>query len=204
MKFKFQIVDLLVITTWFASMAAAFQADLILFRQLLCISLVALTSTTAVLILPDTKNKVQFVGGVGGMIGGLVYLVIALLFARFLYESQSASWIQRSDQSWSGDIIPAVILSVLFGATIGPLLAIRFRQQLIAKKHRRLFWFSIVLLMGIFLLGVFAMFERQTMQGRDWFIVSIVLSVVFVINTNQLLTRVWNRKAGPNENKTQS
>ena len=33
------------------------------------------------------------------------------------------------------------------------------------------------------------MFDRQTFQSRDWLVVALVLSIVFVIHTNDWLRR---------------
>lgn len=122
------------------------------------------------------------------MAGGLIYVVIAFVFARFLFDPGPFIF-KRSIPLWHIDVAPALVLSVLFGATIGPLFALRFQGSEIPDEFKRPFWFSIILLCGIFLLGTFAMFDRQTMHSRDWLVVALVLSIAFVIHTNEWLCR---------------
>lgn len=188
MKINFRILDLFVVTTCVASLAGAFQTDLILFRQLLCLFIVALFSSAAVALFSHTNRKPRFLGSLGGVIGGLVYIVLAILFSNQFFGAEP--FLNPGPfPRWMWECVPALVLSVLFGATIGPLIALRFRNCQIPDEFKRSFWFSVVLFTGIFLLGVFAMFDRRNMQSRDWLAVGLVLTFVFVIHTNQWLTR---------------
>ncbi len=198
MNFKFKILDLLAITTVAASLSAAFQADLTLFRQLLCASLIALVSTGAILRFPNSRRSVQFVGGIGGFAGGLSYLALMYLLSPFVYEPEPLFG-QRAIPLWCVDMPMAVVFSVLFGATMGPLMGLRFQNHPITGDFKKPFWFSVFLLAGVFLLGIFAMFDRQSMQTRDWWVVALVLSIVFVIHTNDWFRRFESARHGQSQ-----
>ena len=194
MKFKFQILDLFVFTTCAASLAGAYQADLILFRQLLCLCFVICFSTYAVVCYSNSKRSARIIGGIGGFLGGMVYLLVAYLCAGYFYKAPTF-FSPGVFPEWIFDVPPALILSILFGATIGPLFALRFQNRSIPNDFRKPFWFSIILLGGVFLLGLFAMFDRLSMQSRDWLVVALVLSAVFVIHTNDWMTRFQTQKS---------
>lgn len=193
---KFRILDLFVITTCVASLAGAFQTDLILFRQLLCLFVVGLFSALAVCLFDRPRFRPKILGAIGGIVGGLVYVGLAVLLSRHIYVAEPFLN-PDSFPPWMWESVAVLVTSVLFGATIGPLIALRFRNRSIPDEFKRAFWFSVVLFTGIFLLGIFAMFDRKNMESRDWLAVGLVIAIVFVIHTNDWLTRFQTSDAGP-------
>ncbi len=179
-SFKFRTIDLLAITTWVAAVAAAFQADLMLFRQLLGLSLVLIFSFVAVLLRPK-MTKARFLGLLGGGLAAICYLVLVYFLE---------AWIDFSDPRIISiiripivfkDALPAVVFSISYGAILGPLLAFYFRVQPLPAELQKSYWISVVMLGGVLLILFFAMLDRLSFHSRDWNLFVVGLSLVFVM-----------------------
>ena len=179
-SFKFRTIDLLAITTWVAAVAAAFQTDLLLFRQLFGLSLVLIFSFIVVLLSPK-MNKARLLGLLGGGLAAISYLV-AVYFLD--------AWVDFSDPRIISivyvpivfkDALPAVVFSMSYGVILGPLLAFYFRVQPLPAELQKSYWISVVTLGGVLLILFFAMLDRLAFHSRDWDLFVVGLSLVFVM-----------------------
>ena len=192
MGFKFRTIDLFAVTGAVAVLAAAYQTDLIFFRQLLCLSLVAIFSFAAVVI---RRNQSTFGSRIAGLIGGLVgaaiYTSLALVFA---------TWFFDSFDDFDGmvlvfrDVSLATVFSMLYGAVVGPLLGFYFRIQPLDEEFQKPFWISVLLFGGVLLILFFAMMDRISFHPRDWSMFVVLVTLVFVIQGVSWICRFENTR----------
>jgi hypothetical protein len=200
---RFRITDLVSLTTAVALLIAAFQTDLQFFRQLFCFGLITFVSTVAVLCFSTLRPPALFVGAIGGLAGGLIYLTIAYFLVYMIYPLEPMHVTRQAMAGdiqylgWLTELFPVLLFSLLLGSAIGPLAALRIQKTILTAEFNKQIWLSVIPLAAAFLFALFAMFDRLTLFGntRDWSPLIFVLLVVFVIYTASWLTRIPRHSA---------
>jgi len=185
LKFRFGILDLLVMTGVVAAIAASFRTDLTFFRQLMCVGITAACATASIMIFTGSK-RTQRVAIIGGVVGGGVFFAGCFLFRNWIYDvdynmgyfSPVGPWVDIIS-----DFVANSLIAVPLGVALGPIVALRFRTVPLPNEFAQPFWTSIALAGGVTLLALFATFERKSMNGREWDWLLLVVSIAFVIQS---------------------
>ncbi len=188
MKFRFSTIDLFLITAVVAGIAGSLRVEAFFFRQMIWLALVAIGSTSFVAYFSNAKRK-SLPAAIGGALGGVVFLGICFLLRERLFLD-SWDFSPNSITAFGFDLVSISIemggfflASIPMGAALGPLIALRFREEFIGETFLKRFWLSIILGVAALLLALFSVYERKLMSDRDWNLVLIVVVAFFVIHS---------------------
>ncbi|MFK7766520.1 MAG: hypothetical protein AB8B55_04815 [Mariniblastus sp.] len=196
MKFKFRTSDLFVVTACVGAIVAAYQIDLILFRKLFLLSLVAVFSLVTVSVRPVMK-RIRLLGAVAGWLAGVVYLAIVVLSPYLIFEDLDGwnfKWLPPPPIF--GETTALVVISVFVGSVLGPMMAFYFQVHDLPEHFRKSFWISVAILGGILLVLFFAMADRQSFHSRDWTLFQPVLIFTFLFQGWSWIGRFEQTQSG--------
>ena len=190
---KFRILDLFLMMTFAAVVFAAFKHDLVAFRQLVLFALVSMGAVGGCWFAKKKKNRPILGGAVGGEVGAVIYLGLALVLANQFYEFLPWHSFQTENlwDQWIAECMWVLILAPGMGAAIGPLVISHLQNVSLTANAIRDRLISWALLGGMVLLLFFKMNDRVSMiyGGRDWNAIIVLLIIGFIVHTIR-----WNRQ----------
>ncbi len=209
LEFKFRTIDLFVLTAIFAAIAGSFRVEEFYFRQLLWLALVGSCATITVGFFPRAK-RLMVPAAIGGFVGGIAFLAICLLFReRLFFENNFYVFAPNTVSNLSSEIaigfemIAFLLVSIPLGAALGPLIALRFRDEPIGETFLKRFWLSVILGGAALLLALFSVYERTLWSNRDWKLLLMIVVAFFIFHSINWFRRLElaERRELANENK---
>ena len=196
MNIKFKILDLFLLTALVALLAAVFRIDRTFFRQLLWFLLVSAGSILSMLLNRHAPQR-AILSAIGGWLAGLLFAIASFSFEPWLFDP-----INVSIPPWFVELPFSIGLAPIMGFAVGSLANIHLQGKEISSEFKRPVLFSWIMLGGLFLISLFAMFDRISTFGfvRDWSIVSAIVFTVFVLHTYQWHSNYERNQLGLDSN----